>query len=97
MPYYQENGVVESLWGRLHFERQKMSVGCKLGSADKIASNRAVSDNIFKPLIQAENTYMQHETREIWSLFSAGLPTGFKLFKPYVTFMFITVIELSEI
>jgi hypothetical protein len=42
-----------------------MSVGFKLSSADKIASNRAVSDNNFKPLIEARNTYMKHETHEI--------------------------------
>jgi len=79
MPYYQENGFVESLWGRLHFEEQKMSVRCKLGSADKIASNRAVSYNNFKPLIEARNTYMKQETLEIWSVLSAGLPTSIKL------------------
>jgi hypothetical protein len=53
MPYYQENGVVESLCDRLHFEGQKMSVGCKLGSADKLASNLAVSDNNLKSLIES--------------------------------------------
>ena len=65
MPYYQENCIVESLRGRLHFEGQKMSVRCKLGSADKIASNSVVSDNNFKPLIEARNTYMKQETLEI--------------------------------
>jgi hypothetical protein len=65
MPYYQENGVVDSLCGRIHFEGQKFSLGCKLGSADKIAPNRAVNDNNIKPLIRTRNTYMKRETREI--------------------------------
>jgi hypothetical protein len=56
-----------------------MSVGCKLGSTDKIASNRAVSYNNFKPLIESRNTYMKQETLEILSLLSAGLPTSIKL------------------
>ena len=97
MPYYQEKFVIESLWGRIHFEGQKMSVGCKLCSAYIIATNRTVNINNFKLLIEARNTYMKHETCEIWSLLSAGLPTSFKLFKPYITFMFSIIIDLSEI
>jgi hypothetical protein len=97
VPYYQQNCVVERPWGRLHFEGQKILVVCKLGSADKIVQNRAVSNNNFKPLLEDRNTFMKHETCEIWSLLSAGLPTSFKLFKPCVAFMFSKIIDLSEI
>jgi len=33
-----------------------MSVGCKLDSADKLASNLAMSDNNLKPLIETRSS-----------------------------------------
>jgi hypothetical protein len=54
--YYPKDGVNDSTRDRLYFQEEKMSVGGKFGSADKLATNGAVDHNNPKPLTEIRST-----------------------------------------